>query len=124
MKILSANTIIYCRHWQSTVHFYRDRLGLPVSAELDWFIEFSLNDGARLSIANEMRATIKSSKGQGLTITLEVEDIDAVRAELVERGLLPTQIRTHAWGAKVMYLVDPEGNRLEYWSGNQMGGLS
>lgn len=119
MDIISANTIIYCRHWRTTVAFYRDKLKLPVTSELDWFVEFGLNEGARLSIADQSRATINSSGGQGLTITLQVADLPATRQQLMDNGLLPTEIRPHAWGATVMYLVDPEGNRLEYWSSAQ-----
>lgn len=112
----SANTILYCQHWAATVAFYRDQLGFAPTFASDWFVEFAITDTARLSIADERRATIKSSHGAGLTLTFQVEDADVVWAKLQEAGLHPTPCRTHAWGARTFYLRDPEGNRLEVWS--------
>jgi predicted enzyme related to lactoylglutathione lyase len=112
----TANTILYCQAWSETVAFYRDQLGLPITFASEWFVEFALTGSARLSIADERRATIKSSHGAGITLTLQVSDADALWAEFQKAGLKPTACRTHAWGARTFYLRDPEGNRLEIWS--------
>lgn len=112
----TANTILYCSQWQETVAFYRDHLGLPTTFASTWFIEFALTDTARLSIADERCATIKSSHGAGITLTFQVDDADALWAEFDQAKLKPTKCRTHAWGARTFYLRDPEGNRLEIWS--------
>lgn len=113
--LLTANTILYCRHWKQTVRFYRDCLRLPVLFEADWFVEFSLTSTARLSLADEKRASVKSARGKGITLTMEVDDIQAVRAVLQQAGLRPTDIETHVWQALVFYAFDPEGHRLEIW---------
>lgn len=115
-NIQTANTILYCRAWGETVAFYRDQLELPVNFASDWFVEFILTESARLSIADERRATIKSSNGVGITLTFQVQDADALWMAFQEAGLQPTPCRTHAWGARTFYLRDPEGNRLELWS--------
>jgi catechol 2,3-dioxygenase-like lactoylglutathione lyase family enzyme len=112
----NANTILYCQAWHETVAFYRDHLELPITFESDWFIEFALTNSARLSIADERRATVKSSHGAGITLTFQVADADALWAEFEKAGLKPTPCRTHSWGARTFYLRDPEGNRLEIWS--------
>lgn len=112
----TANTILYCRAWSETVAFYRDQLGLPITFESEWFVEFALTDSARLSIADERRATIKSSHGVGITLTFQIADADALWREIQDAGLAPTPCRTHAWGARTFYVRDPEGNRLEFWS--------
>lgn len=116
MKIKAANTILYCKKWNETVAFYRDGLKLLVIHSTDWFVEFKLNESARLSVANEGRATIKSGEGRGITISLQVAEIEETRAELIERGLNPGPIK-EIWGSKAIYLHDPEGNRLEFWAG-------
>lgn len=87
MKIKAANTILYCRNWQETVAFYRDGIKLLVLSSNDWFVEFKLNEAARLSVANEARATVKSGDGKGLTISLQVVDVVQVQAELTEAGI-------------------------------------
>jgi predicted enzyme related to lactoylglutathione lyase len=114
----TVNTILYCQHWQATVDFYQQCLKLPVNFASDWFVEFLLTDTARLSVADERRATIKRSDGTGLTLTFQVENIHAAWQILHERGGAPGAIKAHKWGAQVFYLHDPEGHRLEFWSPN------
>jgi len=114
-EIKTSNIILYCRKWKKTVEFYRDHLGLTVNFSTDWFVEFFLNPSSLLSVANEKRASIKSCCGKGITIALEVGDIDKAWESIDKVGLNPTEIRKHAWNAKVFYLFDPEGHRIEIW---------
>jgi predicted enzyme related to lactoylglutathione lyase len=116
IHIKSANTILYCKKWEETVAFYRSGLKLPVTTGNEWFVEFKLTRTSRLSVADESRKSIKSSGGTGITIGLQVADITAARTQLEEAGLNPTQVR-EIWGSKVIYVFDPEGNRIEFWSG-------
>ena len=116
MKIKSTNTILYCKKWEETVKFYRTGLKLLVLSSNEWFVEFKLNEMSRISVANEVRTSIKSSGGKGITVSLQVADIDQTRTELIEVGITPTPIKD-VWGAKAIYVHDPEGNRLEFWSG-------
>lgn len=119
MKFRTVNTIVYCRKWKETVAFYKTQLKFQVTADLGWFVEFKLNDAARLSVADTARTSMGSCKGKGVTITMEVDDIETTHTYLEEAGLNPPAIKDHAWGAKVIYIFDPEGNRLEFWSQNQ-----
>ncbi|MDX1521579.1 MAG: VOC family protein [Anaerolineae bacterium] len=115
LNINTVNTILYCKKWQETVTFYQTGLQLEPTFSNDWFMEFKLNDAARLSIANEAQASIKSGQGKGITLSIAVDDIEATHAFLVQAGLEPTAIK-ELWGSNVLYLYDPEGNRLEFWS--------
>lgn len=110
------NTILYCQRWHETVAFYRDALAFPVTFKNDWFIEFGVNEYARLSVANEQRATIKSADGQGLTLAFRVEQADETWQYLLARGVSVGKIKDHPWGGRSFFLFDPEGNRLEVWS--------
>lgn len=116
MKIKAVNTILYCKRWQETVGFYRDGLKLRVLSSTDWFVEFKLNESARLSVADEARTSIKSGDGGGVTVSLQVADLDELRSELVQAGFEPSPIKL-VWGSRAIYLRDPEGNRLEFWEG-------
>jgi catechol 2,3-dioxygenase-like lactoylglutathione lyase family enzyme len=115
MNIKAANTILYCRNWKETVRFYRDILGLEMLFSNDWFVEFSLNNHARLSIADETRATVKSSQGKGITISLQVEHLQKIFPYLEEKGYEPSPIK-EIWGNKQFFVFDPEGNRIEFWT--------
>lgn len=115
-SITATNTILYCRKWQETVAFYRDALNFKITMSSSWFVEFQLAGSAHLSIADERRATIKSSGGAGITLTFRVDSADETWTQLSTRGLSLGPIKDHAWGARVFYLYDPEGHRLEIWS--------
>ncbi len=116
LSIKTTNTILYCEKWQECVAFYKTQLGLSVTTENDWFVEFKLTESSRLSVANTAKTSIKSSKGEGITITFKVDDIEMIYQNLQKAKLKPTPIKDHHWGAKVIYIYDPEGNRLEFWS--------
>jgi catechol 2,3-dioxygenase-like lactoylglutathione lyase family enzyme len=115
MDFLAANLILYCRRWDAMVRFYRDRLLLPVIFSTDWFVEFRLTDESRLSIADEARASVKSKGNGGVTLALQVADIEAAREHAETMGLEPTAIRKHPWDARLFYVFDPEGHRIEIW---------
>lgn len=112
----NTNTILYCKKWQETVDFYKNRLRLPVNFASDWFVEFKLTRTSHLSIADERRASIKSSGGAGITLTLQVEDIKEAWQHLHNSSLTLEPVREHSWGAHVFYFLDPEGHRIEVWS--------
>jgi len=118
VNIKATNTILYCKKWDELVSFYKTKLNLEVNTSNEWFIEFKVTDHSYLSIADESRASIKSSNGQGVTITFEVEDIEATHIFLEVAGCNPSLIKEHAWGAKLIHVFDPEGNRLEFWRNN------
>jgi len=114
-NLKTGNIIFYCKKWEKTVQFYKDRLNLPVNFSADWFIEFSLTATSRLSIADDRRASVKSGGGKGVTLALEVDDIETVREYMENVGLKPTVIWKHPWDANVFHLFDPEGHRIEIW---------
>ena len=91
----TANTILYCKKWQETVDFYKNHLKLPITHDSDWFIEFRLTETAHLSVADERRASIKSSGGAGITLALQVEDIAGAWQFLCDSGLKIDPVREH-----------------------------
>ena len=114
MQIERTNTILYCQKWLETVSFYRDILAFPITYQTDWFVEFQLTDHAYLSIADESRATIHSVGGQGITLSWQMSNLEAVRATLLEQNVAVSEMRPK-WGASVFYLHDPDGHRIELW---------
>jgi catechol 2,3-dioxygenase-like lactoylglutathione lyase family enzyme len=115
MQIEKANTILYCTHWEETVHFYRAVLALDILFSNDWFVEFKLNNEARLSIADERRASIKSNKGKGITISLRIDSLQKLFQYMKECNYKPSSIKK-IWGKDQFFVFDPEGNRIEFWS--------
>ena len=96
--------------------FYKTGIALPITTSTEWFVEFKLTQTSRISVADESRTSIKSGGGRGITIGLQVRDIETTRNQLEKAGLEPTAVK-EIWGAKAFYVFDPEGNRIEFWSG-------
>ena len=115
MKIKTSNTILYCRKWDQTVEFYKNVLDLDVNFSNEWFVEFVLSCQARLSIADQKKSSIKSGCGEGITVCLQVDDVEVMHKHLKKAGVHPTPIRA-LWESRVFYVRDPEGNRLEFWT--------
>ena len=113
--IKRINTILYCQNWDDTVKFYRDVLKLIVNHKAQWLIEFQVIDNTFLSIADAASASIQSSKGSGITLSFQVENVDAVQRQLSEIGIETGPIKS-IWGARAFYIFDPEGHRIELWS--------
>ena len=113
--IKRINTILYCRNWNDTVKFYRDVLKLTVHHKAEWLVEFQLIDNTFLSIANAASTSIKSSNGDGITLSFQVGNIDIAHRRLREIGIETGPIKA-IWGSRAFYIFDPEGHRIELWS--------
>jgi len=115
-RVGRVNTILYCARWAETVGFYRHVLGLGSVFENDWFVEFEMAVGASVSVADASRASVGSIGGTGITISVRVDDLRATHHRLTQAGA-PTTDVSHRFGAEVFDVEDPEGNRLEFWTG-------
>ena len=110
MKIKAANTILYCKKWRETVAFYQDGLKLLAISSNEWFVEFELNEMSRLSVADETRTSIKSGDGKGITISLQVSDIEQTHAELLGVGITLTPIKEVRGQKQFTYVTPKETN--------------
>jgi catechol 2,3-dioxygenase-like lactoylglutathione lyase family enzyme len=121
VRVRRSNTILYCDRWLATVDFYRDVLALRIAFRNDWFVEFAVGPGAFVSIADAARSSIRPGNGAGVTLSWRVDDVHDVRAELIDRGIEVGEI-TARWGADVLDVFDPSGNRVELWSSDAPSG--
>jgi len=115
-QVERVNTILYCSRWAETVAFYTKTLGLPVTFQSSWFVEFAISENTRVSVANASRTTVKSAAGKGITLSLQVKNPAAVWNALNTAGITTTAITDHPMQARVFYFFDPEGYRIEIWS--------
>ena len=113
MHVTRTNTILYCVAWKETVDFYKRQVGLDVSYESDWFVEFQVGS-TFLSIANAARATVGESRGHGITLSWEVPDVELARQEMEASSVAVSPVKRR-WGSFVVDFWDPEGHRVELW---------
>ena len=118
MKINRTNTILYCLHWTETLTFYRDIFQFNINYQNDWFVEFHITGESYLSVVDTRRASIRSVEGQGITLAWQVDDVRAMRTDLITKHVSVTDIQ-HKWGSSVCYLYDPEKHRIELWQAGE-----
>lgn len=115
VSVRRSNTILYTDRWADMVAFYRDTLALTVEFENEWFVEFATGPGSFVSVADARRSSVAPGHGAGLTQSLQVDDVHEVRSELIRAGVQVGEVGVR-WGADVVDVHDPAGNRLEFWA--------
>jgi lactoylglutathione lyase len=88
-----------------TAAFYRDVFGLPPLFEDDDSVAFRLGS----TVVNVLAVQAAPE------LVEHVEDVDAVRAELAERGTAPLNGPVdRPWGVRTMAVADPAGHAWEF----------
>lgn len=87
--------------------FYVDVLGFEVGMEMDWVMTF-------VSPTNPMAQIILISEDASAPVapqmSVEVDDVDAVHAEAVRRGLeIVHPLTDEPWGVRRFFVRDPNG---------------
>ncbi len=103
--------------------FYRDMMQFPVV----WLVEgegYALFDTGDVRLELASRSAMADAVGEsrasgsgGALLNVEVDDVDAAYALLAGRGLEPAAAPADrpAWGVRVAYFADPDGNLIELY---------
>lgn len=96
--------------------FYTEKLGFGVNFENEFYLLLHTPDQqAELSFLLPNHPTQHpyfhpSFQGQGMYLTIEVEDVDAIYEELKEKNVeIKIQIRDEPWGDRHFAIEDPNG---------------
>lgn len=99
-----------------TKEFYTTVLGFGVSFENDFYLLLHTpNHSAEISFLLPHHPTQqplfqKPFQQQGVFVTLEVDDVDALYRELKERGIdIVVDMRDEYWGDRHFAILDPNG---------------
>ena len=107
MKIRRIVPNIKSERLEESREFYEDVIGLEVGMDLGWILSFSSpsNETAQISmIVKDATAPVHPD------VSIEVEDIDAVHAKAVERGLeIVHPLTNEPWGMRRFFVRDPNG---------------
>jgi len=92
--------------------FFAELLGLDVAMDLGWVVTMTspTNPSAQITI-------IGNDDPAAPGISVEVEDVDAVHARAVERGLeIAYPLRNEDWGVRRFMLREPSGTMVNILS--------
>lgn len=97
--------------------FYTSKLGFEVTFAAEWFILLTRGDnqiGFMKPGVEFVAPVFRSRFGGGAWVAVEVEDVDAVYAELRERVEIAAPLTTESWGERHFVIVDPQGIALDF----------
>ncbi|MEC3977269.1 VOC family protein [Amycolatopsis sp. H20-H5] len=108
MDVLSSRILIRPRDHEASITFYRDTLGLAIYYEFPGGTVFFLGQGFL-----EVVGDGGTGSGDGLSVWIQVRDLDAELAALAGRGLAPDrEARLEPWGLYEAWVSDPEGTKI------------
>jgi len=113
MEILASRILLHPGDLDRSLHFYEQTIGLAIYRE--WGtgssrgVAFFLGGGGLLEVSGGSPQPPSGATG----LVLQVRDLDAARAFLVERGVLPErEPEMKPWGLLEMTVRDPDGLAL------------
>lgn len=113
---MKMNAGIVTADIEATKAFYQNYLDFGVSFQNDFYLLLhSPNQQAELSFLLPHHPTQQPLfqqpfQGQGMYLTIEVEDVDAVYQDLKQKGVeIKVNIRDEPWGDRHFAIEDPNG---------------
>jgi catechol 2,3-dioxygenase-like lactoylglutathione lyase family enzyme len=116
IKQMKLNAGIITANLAATKTFYTSVLNFKVLFENEWYILLSTADG------NEQLSFLKPNmpqqapifqpafNGQGVYLTIEVEDADAIYKMIKEKAIpIEVELRDEPWGDRHFAIKDPNG---------------
>ena len=115
-RLTFNHVIIYTRHLERSLRFYRDLLGFRVISQWgDGYARLRSPVGST-TIALHVDPKLKRGK-EGLRLYFEVEGLDALCRTLAKRGVKFSQKpKDMEWGWRHAYLKDPDGHELSLYA--------
>lgn len=115
-KTLKLNAGIVTEKLAETKKFYTEILGFGVTFENEFYLLMHTPDkSAEISFLLPNHPTQpplfqKAFRGEGMYLTIEVEDVDAIHKEIKKKGVaIKIELRDEPWGDRHFAIQDPNG---------------
>jgi lactoylglutathione lyase len=113
-----SHVIVYVSDLTASIAFYRDVAGLEHRFTDAGYAEFATGS-TRFALYERRRAEWLTggpvTPGPGAEVVLLVPDVDAVAADLHDRGVpLLTGPADRPWGHRTLHVADPDGFVVEF----------
>ncbi|WP_101947767.1 VOC family protein [Mycobacterium sp. 3519A] len=103
MEILASRMLIRPADYETSLQFYRDRLGLAIARDYGAGTVFYAGQSL-IELAGH------GSPCAGGTMWLQVRDVYATEQELIGRGVdIAREAKQEPWGLHELHVVDPDG---------------
>lgn len=117
---MKMNAGIITNKLAETKQFYTSVLGFDISFENDFYLLMHTpGHAAEISFllphhGSQQPLFHKPFEGQGIYLTIEVEDVDALYQSIRDRGVpIKIEIRDEPWGDRHFAITDPNGVAID-----------
>lgn len=110
MEIRRIVPNLQCSDPQASARFYSDLLGLQSGMDLGWIVGLvsATDSAAQLQLFSH-----DASAGVVPRVSIEVDDVDALHAEAVRRGIrIVHPLTDEPWGVRRFFVADPDGHTI------------
>ena len=113
----AAIPVLHVRGSKAAEEFYCKKLGFR--REFAYRVDESKADPCYMGLVRDnARLHVSSFSGDGVSggiVRFEVDDVDGIHAELVEKGVrIDTGPVDQTWGTREMYVKDTDGNSVRF----------
>jgi predicted enzyme related to lactoylglutathione lyase len=113
VEVLSSRTLVHASDFAATVHWYRDMLGLRVAREYGRDGQVT---GMVLFLGGGFLEIVSAPgvvRSRGVTLWLQVPDVDAEHSRLVATGVrVARPPQTEPWGLRECWIDGPDEARI------------
>ncbi len=118
---MKLNAGIITSKLAETKAFYTEKLGFGITFENDFYLLLHTpNKESELSFLlpdhpSQKPIFQKAFTGQGVYLTIELEDVDELYATVKQKGIpIEIEIRDEPWGDRHFAVVDPNGIGIDF----------
>lgn len=109
MKIERVVPNITSDRVEESREFYTALLGLEVVMDMGWIVTLASPDNPTAQISL-LRGESSGTLGQGVTLTIEVSDVDEIHSRALARGdAIVYPLTNEPWGVRRFHIRDPNG---------------
>ncbi len=110
MKLKKLVPLVTVKSLASLKDFYCAHFGFAVSMETPGYLHLAGSSGAELAFMTQDAAAPEAFTGKGLTLCLEVADVDAEAGRLSQADLpVVVPLKDNPWGDRSIIFRDPVG---------------
>lgn len=120
MKVSQFYPVIMTSKVAQTAAFYTSHFDMVALFESDWYVHLQSSQDAQVNLAvldgshESVPEKNRGQKASGVLLNFEVEDVDAVHAQLLAKGLpMLLPLRSEAWGQRHFITEDPNGVMID-----------
>ena len=113
-KLSRLFPVIYSEKLEETKDFYCRLLGFQVEFDSDWFVNLAGGANGELEVGiqrydHELIPEAFRAIAKGVSLAMEVEDIDAIYSKFQDREDMVAPIADEEYGQRHFTCVDPNG---------------